>query len=129
MIIALIHWKIRKGMEREFLSDWKTKFSINNRDGLSGEFLSEVKSNKELPYITWPVACDYAHNADDCTHYINAAFCKSPERFHAEVAKNFNDERPPLPYEIERRKRVVIVPKEWRVGPEPLPSSDTSGTI
>jgi hypothetical protein len=34
--IVLIHWKIKKGRDREFLDAWKTIFVIKNRDGLIG---------------------------------------------------------------------------------------------
>jgi heme-degrading monooxygenase HmoA len=41
--IVLIHWKIKKGREPEFEQAWKTKFLIENRDGLIGEYLSKVE--------------------------------------------------------------------------------------
>ncbi len=127
MIIVLIHWKIVKGREDEFLSDWNTKFTVQNRAGMVGEYMSAVKSRSDHPYITWPIDCEYPHNAPNCSHFINVSVWESAARFHDEVARHFNDASAPLGYEIERRRRAVIAPVASRRGPSGLPDEDVAG--
>jgi hypothetical protein len=127
MIVCLIHWKIRKGKEPEFIASWQTKYTVQNRDGLIGEYLSEVKTNVDYPYITWDFCCDDTANEAGCSHFLNVAIWQSAERFYDEIAKNFNDSRPILDFEIERRKRVLIAPIQWRAGPSALPENDSPG--
>jgi heme-degrading monooxygenase HmoA len=127
MIICLIHWKIRKGMEAKFISAWQTTYTIKNREGLVGEYLSESKSKADFPFITWPIICDDAANERDCSHFINVAVWESADRFHAEIADKFNDTRPILEFEVERRRRVLLNPVQWRSGSSLLPNHDSLG--
>jgi hypothetical protein len=62
------------------------------------------------------------------THYINVALWSSHERFHEEVGHNMNDDGPIQSFEIERRRRIVVTPTEWRIGPAMLPIADSNGT-
>jgi heme-degrading monooxygenase HmoA len=126
MIIVLIHWKIAKGRETEFLADWETRFTIKNRDGMVAEYMSAVKSRADHPYITWPIGCDDPKNERACAHFINVSIWDSAERFNDEVARHFNDTNPPLSYEVERRRRVVIDPLASRRGPAELAKGDVS---
>jgi hypothetical protein len=114
-------------MEPKFISAWQTTYTIKNREGLVGEYLSEVKTNAEHPFITWPIRCDYAHNDRDCSHFINVAIWEAANRFQDEIAKNFNDNNAILDFEIERRKRVLVAPIQWRAGPSALPNRDAAG--
>lgn len=127
MIICLIHWKIRKGMEEKFISSWQTVFTIKNRSGLIGEYLSDVKSHSEFPYITWPIRCANDYNERHCTHFINVALWESAKRFEEEIADKFNDTNPIADFEIERRRRALVNPIQWRAGPSPVPQEDSLG--
>ena len=85
--IVLIHWKIKKGSEPEFERKWKTEFTVKNRDGLIGEFLSRVeRRDANYPYITWPIACDNLAHEEQCTHYINVGIWNSHARFSRKLA-------------------------------------------
>jgi len=46
--IVLIHWKIKKDLAPEFEKKWKVEFTIKNRKGLIGEFLSKVERRDEI---------------------------------------------------------------------------------
>ena len=37
--------------------------------------------------------------------------------------------RPNLPFEYDRRQRILIDPVEWRRGPVELPAHDASGVL
>ena len=127
--IVLIHWKIKKGREAEFEGKWKTEFTVKNRQGLIGEYLSRVEERgSAYPYITWPIACDNLAHEERCTHYINVGIWDSHQRFFDEVGHNMKDDKDISDFEIERRRRVAITPKEWRRGPEILPDGDSPGT-
>jgi hypothetical protein len=127
MIVCLIHWKIRKGMEAQFIAAWQTIYTIKNRDGLIGEYLSEVKADTDHPWITWPIRCANDHNQRQCAHFINVGIWESATRFHEEIADKFNDDRPIAEFEIERRRRVLVQPIHWRTGKPVLPSVDSPG--
>jgi len=127
--IVLIHWKIKKGSEEEFERRWKTDFTIKNRNGLIGEFLSKVEQRDAThPYITWPIMCENLAHERKCTHYINVGIWKSHDRFFKQVSQYMKDDKPPLEFEIERRRRVAVTPTQWRRGPAQLPIQDTLGT-
>jgi hypothetical protein len=129
MIVCLIHWKIRKGLEPKFISAWQTTYTIKNRVGLIGEYLSEVKTDADFPWITWPIRCANDYNQRHCTHYINVAMWESADRFQAEIAANFNDTMPALDFEIERRRRVLVEPTQWRTGQSRPPTQDSVGVL
>jgi hypothetical protein len=127
--IILIHWKIKKGCEPEFEEKWKTVYTVRNRDGLIGEYLSKVEKRGDIyPYITWPIACANLADEMQCTHYINVGIWNSHARFYEEVGHNMKDDEPPKSFEIERRRRIAITPAEWRRGPAGLPPKDSEGT-
>jgi hypothetical protein len=129
MSIVLIHWKIKTSQVPDFEQKWKTVYTINNRDGLIGELLSRVERRSQAyPFITWPIACANIADEEKCTHYINVALWSSHKRFHEEVGHNMKDDGDIQPFEIERRRRVVVTPTEWRVGTAPLPTGDSLGT-
>ena len=127
--IVLIHWKIKKDREPDFGQDWKTKFVVKNRDGLIGEYLSKVeRRDTTYRYISWPIMCDNLAHEEQCTHYINVGIWNSHARFFEEVGQYMKDDKPPVDYEVQRRRRVAITPAEWRKGPAPLPPQDSPGT-
>jgi hypothetical protein len=127
--IVLIHWKIKKDLAPEFEQKWKTMFTINNREGLIGEFLSTVeRKGGAHPYITWPIACEDPSLEESCVHYINVALWTSHQRFFEEVGHLMNDDQPIRDFEIERRRRVTVAPTEWRVSSACLPAEDSEGT-
>jgi hypothetical protein len=53
MIIVLIHWRIKPDKTTDFLDVWRTQARVNDRTGLVAELLNEVKTPKDLWYITW----------------------------------------------------------------------------
>jgi hypothetical protein len=127
--IIIIHWKIRREREVEFREKWKTLYTIKDREGLIGEFLSKLeRKSNEYPYITWPIECDDPTNEEKCVHYINVALWSSHKRFYEEVGHNMRDDQPIQQFEIERRRRVAVTPAEWRIGPAKLPTDDSDGT-
>jgi hypothetical protein len=44
-----------------------------------------------------------------------------------EVAAYFNDNKPLLPFEKYRRRRVIFRPVGWRIGETSLPEKDSLG--
>jgi hypothetical protein len=128
--IVLVHWKIKKERAIEFEQKWKTVFTIKNREGLIGEFLSKVeKRTEKYPYITWPIACENLAHEENCIHYINVALWSPHERFFEEVGHNMKDDKEISGFEIERRRRVAVTPTEWRVSEKgALPTIDSNGT-
>jgi hypothetical protein len=127
--IVLIHWKIKKELAADFEQSWKTVFTVKNREGLIGEFLSKIeRRDQTYPYITWPIICENPDHEENCVHYINVALWNSHQRFFDEVGSYMKDDKPICEFEIERRRRVSVTPTEWRVSTGRLPAEDSEGT-
>jgi hypothetical protein len=126
MMIALIHWRIRPEPEHvaAFLEHWKTNNTIGDRSGLIAEFLSDSLPLAAFPYITWHLD---ANSLGDHKSYVTVGLWRDAVDFAEQIAKYFNDDRPLLPFEQYRRRRVVFKPVAWRSGDSPLPSGDSPG--
>ncbi|MDE2229788.1 MAG: hypothetical protein KGL11_12215 [Alphaproteobacteria bacterium] len=126
MIIVLIHWRIKPEQEHidAFLEFWRTKATVEDRTGLVGEFLSETMTPKDFPYITWHMDPD---TLGDHKSFVNAGIWADEEAFHEQIGKNFNDDKPMLPFEKYRRRRIVLRPNSQRIGMAKLPSVDSAG--
>lgn len=120
MRIILVEWRIKKGMETEFLEYWSTRSTIPNRSGLVGEFLSRVESTDAYPWMVWSLD-------DRWTTFVNVGFWRAGEDFQDQVGRFIDNSRPPLPFEADRRRRVLVAPERWRVGGTPLPLNDHQG--
>jgi hypothetical protein len=124
----LIHWRIKPEQKHidDFLEFWRTKSIVENRTGLVGEFLSETLNQKEYPYITWHMDPD---SLNDHKSFVNVGTWVDEKAFHEQIGKNFNDDKPMLPFEKYRRLRIVLRPKCWRMGHGKLPVDDSSSVL
>ena len=127
-VIALIHWRIKPEREHieAFLAFWRTQSIVEDRTGLIGEFLSETLSQKDFPHITWHIDPD---RLDDHKSFVNVGTWADEKAFHEQIGKNFNDDRPILPFEKYRRLRIVLRPKCWRMGQGQLPVNDSVSVL
>jgi hypothetical protein len=126
MIIALIHWRIRpdENSKIEFLNHWKTNNMIGDRSGLISEFLSDSLPMTQFPFITWQLDAESLGNFKS---YVTVGIWQDATAFHEQIAAYFNDDKPLLPFEKYRRRRVIFKPLEWRIGEKLLPTNDSSG--
>jgi Antibiotic biosynthesis monooxygenase len=124
--VVLVHWRVKPDEEsvNAFLDHWREKNTIENREGLVGEFLSEVLSPKDFPDTTWHLDPE---SLGDCRSFVNVAVWRDAQDFHDQIAKHYNDKRPMLPFEKYRRRRLVAESGDWRIGKYPLPNSDSVG--
>jgi hypothetical protein len=127
-VIVLIHWRIKPEPEHveAFLAFWQTKSTVDDRTGLIGEFLSETLGAKDFPWITWHMDPD---GLADHKSFVNVGMWTDEKAFHEQIGKNFNDDRPMLPFEKYRRLRIVLRPKCWRMGHGRLPAIDSSSVL
>jgi hypothetical protein len=125
MAIAIVEWRIRKGMDQDFLDYWAVQVPIADRSGLIGEFLcTEGSAAERLPWIRW----NSRSNAD-YTLYVNVGLWKDEADFADQIGRYVDVGRPSLPFEYERRRRILIEPVEWRRGPVDLPVHDAPGVL
>jgi hypothetical protein len=124
MIIALIHWRIRPDEESiaAFLRHWKTNNTIGDRTGLMAEFLSDSLPMSQFPYITWHLDSESLGNFKS---YVTVGLWQDADSFRDQVAAYFNDQKPMLPFEKYRRRRVIFEPVSWRIGGASLPDRDS----
>ncbi len=123
LTIALIEWRIKKGQENEFLDYWATKSTIPDRAGLIGEFLSgEQEAAGQFPWVNWQT-----RSTPEYTVYYNVGIWRSSKDYVDQIGKFADNSRPPMPFEYDHRRRVLIEPFEWRRGPVALPATDASG--
>jgi hypothetical protein len=125
MIIALIHWRIRPDEESQaaFLHHWKTNNTIGDRTGLMAEFLSDSLPMSEFPIaITWHLDSESLGNFKS---YATVGLWDDADAFRTQVANYFNDEKPMLPFEKYRRRRVIFRPVSWRMGEATFPIKDS----
>ena len=114
MRIVLIEWRIRKGQEEQFLEYWSKRAVVQDRSGLIAEFLSRVESPQQYPWITWEFD-------ERWTTFVNVGLWRDASDFEEQIGRYMDDTRPPLAFEAERRRRVMVAPERWRVGGTGLP--------
>ena len=126
MFIALIHWMIKTDAESvdKFRDHWQTKNTVDDRSGLIGEFLCESLSSEDYPYINWSLDPD---SSGDFRSFITVGIWETETAFQSQVARHFNDNKPVLAFEAYRRRRVVLDPRDWRMGQASLPAHDSPG--
>jgi hypothetical protein len=117
MWIVLVEWRIRKGREDEFLDYWSTRSRIGNRAGLVAEFLSRAESSEAFPWIRWETDPSW-------TTYVNIGIWSTASAFQENFGRFIDDSQPPMDFEAERRRRVILESERWRMGAVALPSSD-----
>ena len=126
MVIVVIKWSIRPDMVRDFRAYWSRETRVQDRLGLVGEFLSEVGSKDDYPYITW--ALD-DQRAKPSKGYVNVGIWTDSDAFQDQIAKYFNDDGPIRDFEAARRVRTVLMPRWWRIGDAVLPTDDSDGVL
>ena len=115
--IILVEWRIKKGREDEFLDYWSTRATIEDRTGLVGEFLSRVEDQNQFPWMVW--------NLDPAwTTFVNVGVWRNGADFQQQIGRFIDNSRPPLAFEADKRRRVLVAPERWRIGATPLLSSD-----
>lgn len=126
MIAVLIHWRVKPDEKSisEFLKHWKTQNTIDDKKGLMGEFLSDSLPIDQYPFITWHLDPESLGNFKS---YVTIGLWQKPEDFKEQVADYFNDDKPLLPFEKYRRRRVIFEPVAWRIGSSQLPDADSEG--
>lgn len=125
-MIALIHWRIKPDCVEEFLAHWRKENKIKDRSGLIAEFLSDSLKPSDMPYITWHLD---EQSLGNFRSYVTVGIWADADAFEKQIAEYFNDEKPMLPFEQFRRRRVVFRPVEWRIGESAMPVSDTDGVL
>jgi hypothetical protein len=115
--IVLVEWRIKKGREDEFLDYWSTRATIADRSGLIGEFLSRVEDRKQFPWMVWGLDRRW-------TTFVNVGFWRDGADFQQQIGRFIDNSKPPLAFEAQRRRRVLVAPERWRMGNSPLMLSD-----
>jgi hypothetical protein len=126
MIVALIHWRIKPDTKNKnaFIKHWKTNNFIPDRTGLIAEFLSDSMKIADFPWITWHLDPESLSNFKS---YVTVGLWQDSIHFKDQVANYFNDDKPMLPFEKYRRRRVIFHPVGWRIGESELPKKDSKG--
>ena len=116
--MVVVHWKIKQGREAEFLDYWAQRSVVADRSGLVGEFLSSVEDRGRFPWINMQtVSTSY-------TSFFNIGIWRDAAAFEDQIGKYIDNSRPPLPFEAERRERVLLQPERWRIGRTALSLAD-----
>ena len=119
--IVVVHWKVKPGREQEFLDYWSQRAAVQDRSGLVAEFLSGVEDRDKYPWINW-------RSLDPrWTSYFNVGLWRDAAAFQEQVGRFIDNARPPLDFEADRRERVLVEPRRWRVGASGLPAADPPG--
>lgn len=118
--IVVVEWRIKKGREQDFLDYWSTKATVADRTGLVGEFLSRVEDRNQFPWMVWDLDSNW-------TTFLNVGFWRTGSDFHEQIGRFIDNAKPPLDFEAQKRRRVLIAPERWRVGETPFPVSDAAG--
>ena len=119
--IIVVHWKIKPGKEADFLSHWSTRSVVGDRSGLVSEYLSSVEARGRAPWITWQTL------RPEYTSYFNVGVWRDLNAFQDQIGRYIDDSRALLPFEAERRERVLLAPEAWRTGRSILPMADAPG--
>ena len=126
MVIVVIKWSIKPNGTQAFRRFWSQEARVQDRLGLVGEFLCEVGSKDDYPYITW--ALD-DQGAEASQVYVNVGIWTDADAFQEQIARYFNDEGPTREFEAARRVRTVLMPRRWRIGRATLPADDSSEVL
>ena len=126
MVIVVIKWSIKPDRIEAFRLFWSQEARVQDRRGLVGEFLNEVGSKDDYPYITWNLD-DQGAQASQL--YVNVGIWTDSDAFQEQIARYFNDDGPIREFEAARRVRTVLMPKLWRIGGAMLPVDDSSGVL
>jgi hypothetical protein len=118
--IVVVEWRIKKGREQDFLDYWSTKATVSDRTGLVGEFLSRVEDRNQFPWMVWDLDPGW-------TTFLNVGFWRNGSDFQEQIGRFIDNSKPPLDFEAQKRRRVLVAPERWRVGETPFPTSDAAG--
>ena len=110
MHIILVHWKIRLGREEEFLRYWSTLSPVADRSGLIGEFLTRPDEPCPYPWINWHLDPSYSS-------FFNVGLWATGAASEEQFGQYIDDTRPPMPFEAQRRARILVSACAWRTGP------------
>ena len=124
MVIVVIKWSIKPDSIQAFRRFWSQEAQVQDRLGLVAEFLSEVGSKDDYPYITWTLD---DHGGQASQVFVNVGIWTDSDAFQEQIARYFNDDGPIRDFEAARRVRTVLVPKWWRIGDAALPTDDSRG--
>lgn len=117
MRVIVVEWRIKKDSESEFLEYWSKQSTIPDRQGLIGEFLSRVDDRTAYPWMVW--AFD-----ERWTTFLNIGFWREGADFQQQVGRHIDNSRPPMSFEADRRRRILLAPVRWRLGETALPVTD-----
>ena len=120
MRITLVEWRIKKGREQDFLDYWSRQATLSDRSGLVGEYLTRLESPEQFPFAVWEFNPRW-------TTFVNVGIWRSFADYHQQVGRFIDLNRPPLEFEAEPRRRLLMVPARWRVGGTPLGREDSPG--
>lgn len=109
MRLVVVEWRIKKGREDEFLKYWSTQATIADRSGLISEYLSRVESREQFPWMVWDFNGDW-------TTFVNVGLWREGADFQQQIGRFIDNSKPPLAFEADRRRRVLLAPERWRVG-------------
>lgn len=135
MIIALINWRIHPDKVDDFLAKWKTGLTLQGHSGLIGEFLSRVENGSFHDGVTWEMEPDELDDkaewrADDFVSYVNVGMWENVADFMDAVGKYMSQGRTlKEDFEAAPRRRAILTPEHWRIGPSALPQTNSSGVI
>ncbi|WP_131196010.1 hypothetical protein [Lichenihabitans psoromatis] len=122
--IIVVEWKIKKGHEQEFLDYWAKKSVVSDRTGLVAEFMTTPESKDKYPWISW---ASIDANSPDYSAFYNIGIWKQAGDYVGQIGKYIDLNRPSLPFEADKRHRVLLAPAEWRIGMSSLPTKDAEG--
>jgi hypothetical protein len=120
MRVILVEWRIKKGRENDFLEYWSTRSTVPDRSGLIAEFLNRVESREQFPWIRWEFD-------DGWTTFVTTGLWREAADFQENFGRFIDDTKPPMDFEAQRRRRILLAPERWRRGGSSLPSSDHPG--
>ncbi len=109
LFMVVVFWKIKPDRDDEFLSYWSEHEAIADRSGLVYETLSR-QMDEDIGFV------EMLAPTTDYTSFINVGVWKDVEAFRSQIGIRIDDRREPLPFEYERRGRLFLNPKRWRVG-------------
>ena len=115
MLVVVVEWSIIKDREDDFLRYWSEREVIQDRSGLVSEFLSRVRDEQEIPFMTWS-------QRQDCTTYLNVGIWRDCKSFVDQIGPKLTRNGEKLPFEYEPRRRIFLGPERWRLGGSLLPT-------
>ena len=135
MIIVLINWRIKEEDVPIFLSKWKSKFTIGDKPGLVGEFLSRVQGKTWCEKITWEMEASECEDKSiwkfsDFISFVNIGIWDTKEHFMDAVGKYMNDDPEHMEdFEAAPRRRAIVSPEAWRIGEIALYNQSSTGVV